>query len=62
MNNINLTNVVTYPIFKLLDGGNRILIEISKDKFKSLGAHHVGPDGVLCDDLETFIKWDMFSK
>jgi hypothetical protein len=37
-------------------------VELNPDKFKSLKPHHIGPEGILCDDLETFIKWEMFSK
>lgn len=50
-----------YPKYKLVNGGDTVMIELAKDKFKSFGAHHIGPDGVLCDDLETFVKWEMFS-
>lgn len=61
-NGINISGIAIYPNYKLVDGGNRVLVELSKDKFKSFSPHHVGPDGVLCDDLETFITWDRFSK
>lgn len=65
LNQINLEGIIkgtsNYPIYKLLEGGELVLIELSENKFKRLKPHHVGPDGVLCDDLETFIKWDMFS-
>ena len=50
-----------YPKYKLVNGGDTVMIELAKDKFKSLASHHIGPDGVLCDDLETFVKWEMFS-
>lgn len=29
-------------------------------KFKKYDIHNVGPDGILCSDLETFITWDKF--
>lgn len=65
LNQINLEGVIKgttkYPVYKLLDGGDIVLIELSEGKFKKLKPHHIGPDGMLCDDLETFIKWDMFS-
>lgn len=51
----------SYPVYRLIDGGERISVELEKDKFKFFIAQHMGPDGVLCNDLETFIKWEMFS-
>lgn len=69
MNTLDLSNIKTsstgskkYPVYKLLDGGDLVLIELQEGKFKKLKPHHIGPDGMLCDDLETFIKWEMFSK
>lgn len=69
MNSLDLSNIKTastaskkYPVYKLLEGGDLVLIELSEGKFKRLKPHHIGPDGMLCDDLETFIKWEMFSK
>jgi hypothetical protein len=62
MQNINLENIKTYPVYRLVEGGERIIVELNPDKFKSLKPHHIGPEGILCDDLETFIKWEMFSK
>lgn len=62
MQNINLENIKTYPIYRLVDGGETILIELEKNKFEHLKPHHIGPEGILCNDLETFIKWEMFSK
>ena len=38
------------------------MIEIAENKFKSLLAHHVSSDGLLCNDMETFIKWEEFSR
>lgn len=52
----------TYPRYKLVDGGENVLIELSENKFKSYKVHHIMELGVLCDDLETFIKWEDFSK
>lgn len=50
-----------YPKYKLVDGGTTVQIEVKKDRSISYKIHHIGPDGVLCDDLETFVKWEMFS-
>lgn len=58
---INIKPSKKYPIYRLLEGGDLVLIETHESKFKKLKPHHIGPDGMLCDDLETFIKWDMFS-
>lgn len=60
-NNIDLSKVNEYPKYKLIDGGQRVMIEVQKDKFKSFGVHHISEEGILCDDLETYIKWEMFS-
>lgn len=59
--NIDFSGVDMYPKYKLIEAGERVLVEVSKDKFKSFLAHHIGEEGVLCDDLETFISWGMFS-
>ena len=62
--NIDLSSVSpvsAYPKYKLIEGGQRVLIEIVKDKFKGFGVHHISEEGILCDDLETYIKWEMFS-
>lgn len=58
---IDLTGVVTYPKYRLVDGGETVMIELAKDKFKSLKMHHMSEEGILCDDMETYIKWEMFS-
>lgn len=50
-----------YPKYKLIEAGERVMIELSKDKFKSFGVHHISDEGILCNDLETYIKWEMFS-
>lgn len=50
-----------YPKYKLINAGESVLIEVAKDKFKSFGSHHISEEGILCDDLETFVKWEMFS-
>lgn len=50
-----------YPKYTLVDGGVTILKEVSKDKFESFNVHHISEEGILCDDLETYIKWEMFS-
>ena len=50
-----------YPKYKLVEAGERVIKEISKDKFKSFGVHHISEEGILCDDLETYIKWELFS-
>lgn len=50
-----------YPKYKLVDGGERISIEHKKDIFKYFSTHHISEEGVLCDDIETFIKWEQFS-
>lgn len=72
MKNSNLSQKLTeaifncslnlYPKYKLVDGGERIMIELAEGKFKSLGLHHISENGVLCDDMETFIEWEKFSK
>ena len=51
-----------YPKYKLVDGGNTVQIEVVKDKFTSFKIHHISEEGLLCDDLETFIKWEEFSR
>lgn len=67
MQKLNLNDIKTnlpkqYPTYKLIEGGERILAELSEGKFKSLYIQHMGPDGILCnDEAETFIKWEMFS-
>ena len=61
---IDLSGIASsiYPKYKLINGGENIMIELKPDKFKYLNVHHIGPDGVLCnDEAETFIKWEMFS-
>lgn len=50
-----------YPKYKLIEGGQRVMMEVQKDKFKSFRVHHISEEGILCDDLETYIKWEMFS-
>ena len=50
-----------YPKYKLIEAGEIVMIELSKDKFKSFGVHHISDEGILCNDLETYIKWEMFS-
>ena len=55
-------DITIYPKYKLIDAGGTILIETSAGEFKSLGLHHMSEEGVLCNDLETFIKWEDFSK
>lgn len=60
-NNINFKGVNVYPKYKLVDGGERVIIELSEEKFKGFNVHHVSEEGILCDDLETYIKWEMFS-
>ena len=50
-----------YPKYKLIEGGQRVIMEVQKDKFKSFGVHHISEEGILCDDLETYIKWEIFS-
>lgn len=50
-----------YPKYSLVDGGSTILKEVTKDKFESFSVHHISEEGILCDDLETYIKWEMFS-
>lgn len=59
--NIDISSSNIYPKYKLIEGGQRVLIEVVKDKFKGFGVHHVSEEGILCDDLETYIKWEMFS-
>ena len=54
-------NSSMYPKYTLVDGGSTILIEVVKNKFKSFNVHHISEEGILCDDLETYIKWGMFS-
>lgn len=61
--NIDFSGVASsiYPKYKLINAGERVMIELAKDKFKSFGVHHISEEGILCDDLETYIKWEMFS-
>lgn len=39
---------------------DNIFIRIGEDKYKSLGIHNINEQGILCNDLETFITWDEF--
>lgn len=50
-----------YPKYRLINGGENIMIDLSPNKYKRLGVHHMSEEGLLCDDLETFIEWEMFS-
>lgn len=59
--NIDLSRVSTYPKYTLVQAGERVMVEVVKDKFKSFGVHHISEEGILCDDLETYIKWELFS-
>lgn len=59
--NIDLSGVSTYPKYTLVQAGERVMVEVVKDKFKSFGVHHISEEGILCDDLETYIKWELFS-
>lgn len=59
--NIDLSGVVTYPKYKLVEGGEIVSIELDQDKFNHMKIHHMSEEGILCDDLETFVKWEMFS-
>ena len=59
--NIDLSGVSTYPKYALVQAGERVMVEVVKDKFKSFGVHHISEEGILCDDLETYIKWELFS-
>ena len=61
--NIDLSGISSsiYPKYRLVQGGEMVQIELVKDKFKGYGVHHISGEGILCDDLETFIKWEMFS-
>jgi hypothetical protein len=56
----NVKNSV-YPKYKLIDAGERVEIEVTEKKFIILNTHHISEEGLLCDDLETYIKWEMFS-
>lgn len=50
-----------YPKYTLVSGGTTVLKEVSRDKFESFSVHHISEEGILCDDLETYIKWEMFT-
>lgn len=45
--------------YSLIEGGKYVLIN-NNGKYKKLGVHNLGPNGVLCDDLETFVEWEQF--
>ena len=51
-----------YPKYRLVEGGQSVMIEIAENKFETLLTHHISSDGVLCNDMETFIKWEEFSR
>ena len=59
--NIDLSRGSTYPKYTLVQAGERVMVEVVKDKFESFGVHHISEEGILCDDLETYIKWELFS-
>lgn len=50
-----------YPKYRLTNGGEVVVIDLDDKKSKSFGVHHISEEGILCDDLDTFIKWEMFS-
>ena len=50
-----------YPKYRLINGGEVVVIDLDASKSKSFGVHHISEEGLLCDDLETFIEWEMFS-
>lgn len=52
---------IIYPKYRLTNGGEVVVIDLDDNKSKSFGVHHMSEEGLLCDDLETFIKWEMFS-
>jgi hypothetical protein len=54
------------PKFQLVNGGSNMIINLGKDesnetKYKMLGIHNMSPIGILCDDLETFVKWEQLN-
>ena len=51
-----------YPKYRLVEGGQSVMIEIAENKFKPLSTHHISSEGLLCNDMETFIKWEEFSR
>ena len=53
--NINMEIIRSNSKPKLVDGGT--LIDYNGLLYI---VNHVGPDGILCDDLETFFAWDKF--
>ncbi len=50
-----------YPKYRLINSGEVVVIDLDDIKSKSFGVHHISEEGLLCDDLETFIEWKMFS-
>ena len=53
------------PTYKIV--GDTVTIKVGKDskgkdKFKKLLIQHVGPQGILCNDLETLIPLDALAQ
>lgn len=65
MNKIQISTKIQKAVktktHKLIDGGNRVLIEdkVNLKGNKIVLVNHVGPDGVYCNNDE-FYSWDKF--
>lgn len=43
--------------FELVDNNERVFIKWSDGKYTEEKVYHVGEDGVLCDDMETYLEY-----
>lgn len=62
MQKLEFPEIKTYPIYKLVNGGETIHQTNKDGSMKEYKVHHISETGIMCDDLETFIEWEKFSK
>jgi hypothetical protein len=43
--------------FELVDNDERVLMQWSDGKWTEQKVYHLGDDGILCDDMETYIEF-----
>jgi len=43
--------------FEIADDKERVFIQWSNGKYTEEKVYHVGEDGVLCDDMETYLEY-----
>lgn len=48
--------------FELLDGDERVIIKLSNGKWIEKKVFNVGSEGILCNDLETYIEFADFEE